>query len=236
VQEDGALGVGVECGLGGEGGLSGSRLARDQRDPEPILEGAGPQLLELRDLILASDDAVGRALPKGRRHGDRHRSRPIGRPLHPPRDLGDAVTPAQALELELPFVAEAEVAAAADQLAQEGGDEDFACAGARRDPRGEDHVLAEEVRLVAQRLPRVHPDPNPQRQARVRSGVPGHRLLHVDRTGDRLAGAREGEHEAVALGLDLIAIVGLERAANHLVVALEQLEPALVAELLRQHR
>src|SRR3972149_3059320 len=54
--------------------------------------------------------------------------------------------------------------------------------------------------------------------------------LDVDGTLQRLAGALEGEHEAVALALYLEAAVGLPLLAHDGVVLPQQLQPALVAE------
>ncbi len=71
---------------------------------------------------------------------------------------------------------------------------------------------------------------------RTRRGDPstefggGEGLLHVHRTADGVAGGLKGDHEGVALGLHLEAVVAADGFAHEAVVLAQQLHPAVVAE------
>ena len=60
--------------------------------------------------------------------------------------------------------------------------------------------------------------------------------LDLDRALERLARIGEGEHEAVALALHLVALVAADLLAEDRVVLAQHLEPALVAEPLGEDR
>src|SRR4051812_44444306 len=120
-------------------------------------------------------------------------------------DLVDGVRAGEAVEHELALVLEVHVARALRQLLDDRRGEDLAAARLVGDPRREDHVLAVEVRLLADRLAGVQPDADADRPVGVRAELLVD--LAVDRPGALHGPARagEGDHEAVALRLDLIA-------------------------------
>ena len=66
---------------------------------------------------------------------------------------------------------------------------------------------------------------------RRRRGPGGELALDLDRRADRVVGAREGDHEAVALRLDDVFAVPAGALADDPVVSAEHLQPGLVAEL-----
>src|SRR3954469_21467035 len=80
-----------------------------------------------------------------------------GRCSRLPLDRMDRVRARQALEAELARIAEGEVGRALRQLLQGRGDQDLATARLRRDAGGENHIAAEEVVALADRLARVEP-------------------------------------------------------------------------------
>src|SRR6266516_6361882 len=85
--------------------------------------------------------------------------RPDSLPLHGVQP----VAARQALDGHLARLAERDVAGALCELLEQLRDEHLAAARLRRDPRGEDHVAAEEVVALADRLAGVHPDAHPDR-------------------------------------------------------------------------
>ena len=102
-------------------------------------------------------------------------------------------------------------------------DEDLARARRRADPGGQVHHAAEEVAAFLDRLAGV--DANADGDAGPRL-VPVRRaqgVLDRDRAQDRAARGREGDHEAVALGLDDLAAERLDLLADDGVVLLEDL-------------
>jgi hypothetical protein len=82
-------------------------------------------------------------------------------------------------------------------------------------------------------LAAVDADPHPNLHT-VRPGLGNQGLLDRDRRRNRVCGAAEGDEECVALGVDLAAVVGGERLAQHHLVAGEHLTVALPADLLEQ--
>jgi hypothetical protein len=110
-------------------------------------------------------------------------------------------------------------------------DQDLPGAGGRPDARGDDDGPAVEVVARPDRRPVVDPHPHPQRlpEARVRGRQA---TLQRDRAAD--GGGRTGErdHEPVAHRLDDGAAVPRHDAAHERVVALQDLEPRVVAEAL----
>src|SRR5262245_30504129 len=132
----------------------------------------------------------------------------------------DAVAPGEALQLQIAAVVETEaVAVAAGRgLAELLGDQDLAAQRLRRDSRGQDHVLAEVVALLGDHLARMQPHPHTQLLTHAVPVALGEGTLDVDRAVERLAGIREGEHEAVALALHLVAVMTGELLAEDCVV------------------
>src|SRR6478752_5948348 len=84
-------------------------------------------------------------------------------------DLVDRVGAGEAVELELALVLEVHVPGALRQLLDDGRREDLAAPRLVGDPRGEDHVLAVEVRFLADRLAGVQPDAHADRPVGVRA-------------------------------------------------------------------
>src|SRR5205085_6583356 len=80
-----------------------------------------------------------------------------------PLDGVDPVAAGQTLQRDLAGLAERDVARALGELLQERRDEHLAAVRLRGDPRREDHVAAEEVVALADRLAGVHADPDPDR-------------------------------------------------------------------------
>src|SRR5439155_27193577 len=107
------------------------------------------------------------------------------------------------------------------------GDEDLAAAGRLGNAGRDEHGAPEVAALLGDDV------------AGVRARAHGHadvacrqRPLDLDRAAQRGARALEGEHELVALALDLDAAGALERLPHEPVVLLEDLARALVADLL----
>ena len=86
------------------------------------------------------------------------------------------------------------------------------------------------------RLADVQADPDPDRLIGVAGGIGGERPLQRDRAQDRAPDAGEGDHEAVAEGLDLMAPVRGDLAAKDLIVGPDEFAPAQVPELLVERR
>src|SRR5512132_2815789 len=152
------------------------------------------------------------------------------------RPLGaeDQVATRQPLELELPPLVEAQAVAVATRSrgAQLLGDQDLTAHGLRRDSRRQDHVLAEVVALLGDHLARVESDPNAERLPGAVALALRERALDLDRALERLARIGEGEHEAVALALHLVALVARDLLPEDRVVLTQHPQPLLVAELL----
>src|SRR5215510_12947205 len=112
-------------------------------------------------------------------------------------------------------------------------DEDLARAGGRANTRGEVHRAADVVAvLLADGLAGVDADADRDPRAGPDAVLLGDRALDPDRAQDRAARGLEGHHEAVALGLDDVAAVGLDVASDDEVLLADELAGDLVAELL----
>ena len=96
------------------------------------------------------------------------------------------------------------------------------------DASGHDHVLAEEVVRLLDRLSRVEADAH---SAELVCGLVtvGEGALDLDRALEGAAGAPEREREAVALRLHLGALVACDSLAHDRVIFSQELQPALVA-------
>src|SRR6266566_920535 len=112
-------------------------------------------------------------------------------------------------------------------------DEDLAGPGSGTDARGQVHGAADVVAvLLTDRLAGVDPDADRDPGARLVTVLLGHGLLDPDRAQDGAAGGLEGDHEAVALGLDDVAAVRFDVAADDEVLFAHELVGSLVAQLL----
>src|SRR4029453_5469927 len=131
-----------------------------------------------------------------------------------PGDRVQDVGAVEALQLGLPGLTEHQVPAGLDDLPHQGGHEDLPAPGLTGDAGGQHDRVAEKGAVLDDRLAGVHADPHPQQVGGPRSTVGVHRALDVDGAEDGGAGAREGQHEAVALGLDLAAPAALEVAPH----------------------
>src|SRR4030095_7552693 len=108
-----------------------------------------------------------------------------------PADRRDLARSAQPLQLHGARLAEAELAAALGELAQERRDEDLPALGLRGDARRLDHGSAEEVVGLLDRLAGVEADAHPDRRLGVPLGVGGEGALQRDGAGERAARALE---------------------------------------------
>src|SRR5262245_4186965 len=112
-------------------------------------------------------------------------------------------------------------------------DEDLARSGGRADARGKVHRPADVVAvLLSYGLAGVDADADRDPGAGPVAVLLGDRALDANRAQDRAARGLEGHHEAVALGLDDVAAVGLDVASDDEVLLADDLVGDLVAELL----
>ena len=137
----------------------------------------------------------------------------------------------EALELVEPPVDVVDRLDPAGDVARRLRDEDLTRARRRTDAGSQVHRPPEEVAAFLDRLAGVDADAD---------GDPGPRLVPIrlaqgqldrDRADDRAFRGREGDHEAVALGLHDLAAERLDLLADDRVVLLENLERGLVAVL-----
>src|SRR6266542_790428 len=141
---------------------------------------------------------------------------------------------AQALQLDITAPVKGKVAGAVDEGLEQGGDEDLPAAGLRRDARGENNVLAEEVlfpgrSFLFDRLAGVQAHAHADRF--LRALVPfGQGELDRDGAVDGFAGRLKGNHEAVTLVLDLEATVLTDLGTDDGVVVADDFHELLVAE------
>src|SRR4029077_7098438 len=98
---------------------------------------------------------------------------------------------------------EVDVAGALGQLLDDGRGEDLAAARLAGDARSDDAGLAVEVRLLADRLPGMDPDAHLDRPVGMAAQITRDGFADRLRALDRAPCARERDHEAVALRLDL---------------------------------
>ena len=122
----------------------------------------------------------------------------------------------------------------ADERARRVREQHVAAVPRGAEPGGADDVEAEVPLAADRRLAGVQPHPH-EDGAAVRPVVRGVGALHLDGRLDRVAGAREGEEERVALRVDLDAAALGERVAHQPAVVGEDAVVAL-AELLQQRR
>jgi hypothetical protein len=109
---------------------------------------------------------------------------------------------------------------------------DLAARRLGRDAGSQDHGLAEELVLVSQRFAGVEPDAHADRLGGTLGVVGGECALDPDGALQGAARAPEGEQEAVALELDLVAPVRGKLLAHDLVVGPDYLARLEVAEAL----
>ena len=139
---------------------------------------------------------------------------------------------AQVLEPALADVAQRKLTR--EQLAGRLREEHLAALGGAHDPGGAVDVEAGEELAVARGLARVKPDADAEGLARPRMGGMG--ALGGGGRLDRLARARKGEVEAVALHLDLDSPMRRAGVAQEPPVRVERLDVALAAQRLEQLR
>jgi hypothetical protein len=103
-------------------------------------------------------------------------------------------------------------------LLDDGRGQDLAALRRVGDPCGDDHVPAVEVAFLADRLARMEPDAQPDRPVGVSAEIALDGVLDGARALERAARARERDHEAVALRLDLEPLERLDLLAHQQVV------------------
>ena len=113
------------------------------------------------------------------------------------------------------------------------GHQDLPGLGGRADARGQVHHAAEVIAALLDGLARVDPDADRDPGPRVVPIRLSDGALDRDRAEDGAAGRREGDHEAVALGLHDDAAERLDLFADDGVVLAQDPVRGLVAELLR---
>ena len=97
-------------------------------------------------------------------------------------------------------------------------DEDLPALRVTRDSCRQDDVAPEQVAAFHDRLAGVEADAHAHALLGMRPAVAVDLLLDRDRAHEGAACARKGEHEAVALRLDLVAPVLAQRLADDVVV------------------
>jgi hypothetical protein len=107
------------------------------------------------------------------------------------------------------------------------GDQDLAAVRGVAQPAGDGHRTAVEVPVLGHRLAGVEPDP----QAPC---PPVARALHVDRAAHRRRDAGEGDHQAVAGRLHLVATVLGDRLAHRGEMLAANLVGAVIADAVQQ--
>ena len=99
---------------------------------------------------------------------------------------------------------------AGDQLARGARDEHLPAVSGRADPRRTVHVQSDVIILSDLRLAGVDAHPHAHVDA-LGPTLRGQRALRAHRGGDRVARPHEGDEERVALGVDLVTVVLVER-------------------------
>jgi hypothetical protein len=199
---------------GGQPGLADAGVAGQQRDPPPGRRpGAGgllPQALQPGQLRRPANQRAGRCRGQGLGEGE------LGL-LGGPVDRGHRHRLGDPLEGPLPQRREPMRSPGRHQRPGDVADQDLTAVGGRAQPGRDHHRHPEEAALVVhQRLPRVDPDPHPQRlRLGVAAVVAGRLLLHHHPAGDGVHGAREGDHQPVAGVVDDLAGVVLGGLAQH---------------------
>ena len=225
--------------------VDGAALGERPREREPQIPGPRLALDERRERLVVemreAEHAVehaDRALDEGGRlfrvaGGWRG---PLGRRdrlRRSPDHLAEPSGLREALELVEPAVDVVHGLDPTGDVPRRLGHQDLPGLGGRADARRQVHHAAEVVAALLDRLARVDPDADRDPGARV---VPIRRLdraLDRDRAEDGAAGRREGDHEAVTLGLHDRPAECLDLLADDGVVLAQDPVRGLVAELLR---
>ena len=224
-QHDRALGVRRQRRLGGEPRLADPRLAGDQHQLALAVLRLRPRRRQCLGLRIAAEHCERRLGHTGRqRHARRQRF-----PLHCKGSDGLG----QSLERQLAERCE-RVTATAGQAADDIGDHDLSAGRDGAEPRGLDHGRTIDVAVLARRFARGDADADLHRIAAGAAPRSIGRLLHGDGAGNGARGAVEAQHQAVAGGLHLAAIVFRHGAAQRGEVRVAQRLVGIVPEAARQ--
>ncbi len=117
---------------------------------------------------------------------------------------------------------EGELARALHELLRQGRHQDLAGSGGVGQTAGHDDRVPEDVIVLYQGVPGVYTDVNTDRLAVLVGLVVHDGALDLDGTAQGAGDTTEGDHEAVALDLDLAAAVAVQRLAHDPVVVLQQ--------------
>ena len=224
-QHDRSLGMCRQRGFGGEARLADPRLAGDEHQLPLAVLRLRPRRRQCLGLRLAAEHCERRLVNTGRQ---RHARRQWF-PLHCKGSDGLG----QSLERQLAERCE-RVTATAGKAADDIGDDDLPAGRGGAEPRGLDHGRTIDVAVLARRFPRGDADADPHRIAAGAAPRTMGRLLHGDGASDRARGAVEAQHQAVAGGFHLAAIVFRHGAAQRGEVRVAQRLVGIVPEAARQ--
>ena len=197
-----------------------------QRDEPRAVAEEGDDLLQL---ACAADEH--RRRPWQVRARDRLQRREVG-PQPAERELVETLRPGEVLEQVLAEVERFHPAAG--QGACLTTQEDLAAVGCSHHAGRTMNVEPDVVAVEQSRLAGVETHADADRAAR-RPRVLGERTLSGGRSRDGVRRARECDEERIALGVDLVAVVGAERLPEEAAVRLEQLV-VTVTRLVQQAR
>jgi hypothetical protein len=151
-----------------------------------------------------------------------------------PHDLVRGNGRRESFERQGAGVAKCEVAARADEAADEIGEQDLPALGTIAQPLGNDHGRTEVVVLVPNGLADVQADTHLQVLRALPVVVPVHRLLHRDGTADGIHRAGKGHHEAVTEILHFLPAARGHRVAQQPKVGAPHLLRRIVTQPLEQ--